>query len=105
MAGPSKSRPSMSHRKTNLGIPRLQESAKVVLVTETTRGAFFLVARGCPRSSYLYGLLGFELQEGITLDEAIRMVDLMNIAQNCGNGLRAAEREELCGRRWAMVLA
>ena len=32
MVGPSKSRPPMSHRKTDLGIPRLQESAKVVLV-------------------------------------------------------------------------
>jgi hypothetical protein len=31
MVGPSKSRPPMSHRKTDLGIPRRSKSAKVVL--------------------------------------------------------------------------
>src|SRR6516225_11235080 len=31
MVGPSKSRPPMSHRKTDLGIPRPSKSAKVVL--------------------------------------------------------------------------
>src|SRR5262245_54724726 len=32
MVGPSKSRPPMSHRKTDLGIPCRSKSAKVVLV-------------------------------------------------------------------------
>src|SRR5215468_3901303 len=32
MVGPSKSRPPMSHRKTDLGIPRPRRTAKVVLV-------------------------------------------------------------------------
>src|SRR5262245_26215994 len=31
MVGPSKGRPPMSHRKTDLGIPRRSKSAKVVL--------------------------------------------------------------------------
>jgi hypothetical protein len=31
MVGPSKSRPPMSHRKTDLGIPCRSKSAKVVL--------------------------------------------------------------------------
>src|SRR5262249_9113262 len=33
MVGPSKSRPPMSHRKTDLGIPCRSKSAKVVLVS------------------------------------------------------------------------
>jgi hypothetical protein len=32
MAGPSKSRPPMSHRQTDLGIPRLQQSGHLVLI-------------------------------------------------------------------------
>src|SRR5215831_594135 len=32
MVGPSKSRPPMSHRKTDLGIPCRSKSAKVVLI-------------------------------------------------------------------------
>src|SRR5262245_43774298 len=36
MIGPSKGRPPMSHRKTDLGIPRRSKSAKVVL--ERVRG-------------------------------------------------------------------
>ena len=37
MVGPSRSRPPMSHRKTDLGIPRPSKSAKVVLIGLSTR--------------------------------------------------------------------
>jgi hypothetical protein len=37
MVGPSKSRPPMSHRKTDLGIPAAQKYAKVVLVRNVER--------------------------------------------------------------------
>src|SRR5215472_8071449 len=36
---PSKSRPPMSHRKTDLGIPRSQKSAKVVLAFSALRAS------------------------------------------------------------------
>src|SRR5690242_14502134 len=43
---PSKSRPSMSHRKTDLGIPCRSKSAKVVLVRCTNKQCRFL--KCCP---------------------------------------------------------
>src|SRR5262249_25478620 len=39
MVGPSKSRPPMSHRKTDLGIPCRSKSAKVVLVLQVGVGS------------------------------------------------------------------
>jgi hypothetical protein len=48
-------------------------------VKETHRGTFFLAAE--PAGDVLkglYGLLGFHLQEGTTLQEALHLADQMN---------------------------
>src|SRR5262249_48059899 len=42
MVGPSKSRPPMSHRKTDLGIPCRSKSAKVVLSFVANRSSFLI---------------------------------------------------------------
>jgi hypothetical protein len=48
-------------------------------VKETDRGTFFLVAEPAGDTiKGLYGLLGFHLQEGTTLEEAMRIAGLMN---------------------------
>jgi hypothetical protein len=45
-------------------------------VQETDRGTFFLAAE--PAGDSLKGLLGLHLEEGTTLEEALRIADLMN---------------------------
>src|SRR5262249_30259950 len=45
MVGPSKSRPPMSHRKTDLGIPCRAKSAKVVLMHRTAGISDWLIER------------------------------------------------------------
>ncbi len=48
-------------------------------VKETARGALFLAAEPMGDSlKGLYGLLGFHLAEGTTMEEALRIADLMN---------------------------
>ena len=48
-------------------------------VKEKPRGTFFLVAEPTGDTlKGLYGLLGFHLEEGTTLEEAMRFADLMN---------------------------
>jgi hypothetical protein len=48
-------------------------------VKETARGTFFLAAEPAGDTlEGLYGLLGFNLEEGMTLEEALRIADLMN---------------------------
>jgi hypothetical protein len=48
-------------------------------VKETARGTFFLAAEPAGDTlEGLYGLLGFNLEEGMTLEEALRIEDLMN---------------------------
>ena len=48
-------------------------------VKETARGTFFLAAEPAGDTlKGLYGLLGFNLEEGTTLEEAMRIADLMN---------------------------
>jgi hypothetical protein len=48
-------------------------------VKETARGTFFLAAEPAGESlEGLYGLLGFNLEHGTTLEEAHRIADEMN---------------------------
>jgi len=48
-------------------------------VKETARGTFFLAAEPAGDTlEGLYGLLGFDLEEGTTLEDAMRIADLMN---------------------------
>ena len=48
-------------------------------VKETARGTFLLAAEPAGDTiEGLYGLLGFHLEEGTTLEEAMRIADLMN---------------------------
>jgi hypothetical protein len=49
-------------------------------VKETARGTFWLAAEPAGKTiDGLYGLLGFELEQGTTLDEAHRIANLMNV--------------------------
>jgi hypothetical protein len=48
-------------------------------IKETERGTFWLAAEPAGETiEGLYGLLGFELEEGTTLEEARRFAKLMN---------------------------
>jgi hypothetical protein len=48
-------------------------------VKESARGTFFLAAEPAGDAlKGLYGLLGFSLEEGTTIEEALRIADLMN---------------------------
>jgi len=51
MVGPSKSRPPMSHRKTDLGIPCRSKSAKVVLASVFITYALLLGPRAPVRET------------------------------------------------------
>src|SRR6266480_5400548 len=53
MVGPSKSRPPMSHRKTDLGIPCPSKSAKVVLVRFQNRSKTDTASKD-PRTKHRY---------------------------------------------------
>jgi hypothetical protein len=55
MVGPSKSRPPMSHRKTDLGIPGRSKSAKVALVAPDLTLSIFLL-REMPAALMSIGL-------------------------------------------------
>jgi hypothetical protein len=49
------------------------------VVKETARRTFFLAAEPVGDTvKGLYGLLGFDLEEGTTFEEALRFADLMN---------------------------
>jgi hypothetical protein len=49
------------------------------VVKETARGTFFLAAEPAgDELKGLYGLLGFELEEGTTIEDAMRIAELMN---------------------------
>jgi hypothetical protein len=55
-------------------------------VKETARGTFFLAAEPAGDTlKGLYGLLGFSLQEGTTLEEAERIADLMKQPDHIAN--------------------
>ncbi|WP_315729146.1 hypothetical protein [Bradyrhizobium sp. SZCCHNS2015] len=48
-------------------------------VKETGRGTFFLAAEPAGDTLQgLYGLLGIQLEENVSLEEAMRMADLLN---------------------------
>jgi hypothetical protein len=60
-------------------VPKTEQGSYRFCVKETGRGTFFLAAEPAGDTiEGLYGLLGFHLQEGTTLEEAMRFADLMN---------------------------